>query len=131
MLNKSGPMLILFGVACLSTGLLASAGIQVTVDATKQLEGPPRARGPFPGSDSPGHTAGLPVRLAVVVKATELSPDGTIFVDFLITSVDSAPIRLPSSVRPTSGGDRPYSLLTLWLTGDAIKKQYALDQQTG
>jgi hypothetical protein len=61
----------------------------------------------------------------------ELSPDGTILVDFLITNVDSAPLRLPSSVRPTSGSDRPYSLLTLWLTGDAIKKQYAVDQQTG
>jgi len=52
-------------------------------------------------------------------------------VDFLITSVDSDPIRLPSSVRPTSGSDRPYYLLTLWLTGDAIKNQYAVDQQTG
>ena len=40
-----------------------------------------------------------------------------------------APIRLPSSVREDS--DRPFSLLTLWVTGDAIKKQYAVDQQTG
>ena len=106
------------------------AGVQVTVDATKQkLARPPRGRGPFPGSDSAGHSAGLPVRLELVVPTGELSPDGTIPVDFLITNVGSGPIRLPSSVREVS--DRPFSLLTLWLTGDAIKKQYAVDQQTG
>jgi len=102
----------------------------VGIDATKQkLARPPRGRGPFPGSDSAGHSAGLPVRLGLVVPTGELSPDGTIRVDFLITNVGSAPIRLPSSVREDS--DRPFSLLTLWLTGDAIKKQYAVDQQTG
>jgi hypothetical protein len=111
-------------------GVLASAGVQVSVDATKQkLARPPRGRGPFPGSDSAGHSAGLPVRLELVVPTGELSADGTIPVDFLITNVGSGPIRLPSSVREDS--DRPFSLLTLWVTGDAIKKQYAVDQQTG
>ena len=124
-------MLALLGFACLRAGFLISASVQVTVDATKQLAGPPRGRGPFPGSDSPGHSAGLPVKLELVIKAGNLSPDGTILVDFLITNVDSVPTRLPSSIRPTSGTDRPYYLLTLWLTGDAIKKQYAVDQQTG
>ena len=129
--NKPGRMLALLGFACLSAGFLISASVQVTVDATKQLAGPPRARGPFPGSDSPGHSAGLPVKLELVIKAGKLSPDGTILVDFLITNVDSEPIRLPSSVRPTSGSVRTYYLLTLWLTGNAIKKQYAVDQQSG
>jgi len=64
-------MLTLLSFACLSTGLLASAGIQITVDATKQLAA-------FRGSDSPGHSTGMPVRLELVVKGGELSPDGTI-----------------------------------------------------
>lgn len=61
----------------------------------------------------------------------ELSPEGTILVDFLITNVGPDLIRLPSSVRHASDIDRQYSLLTLWLTGDAIEKQYAKDQQAG
>jgi len=130
-LNKTKALLVLIGFTSLGGGLLASAGVQLTVDATKQLGGPPRGRGPFPGSDSPGHSAGLPVRLELVIRGGELSPDGTILIDFLITNLDSDPIGLPSSVRPISGNVRSYYLLTLWLTGDAIKKQYAVDQQSG
>jgi hypothetical protein len=130
-LNKTRALLALASFTCLGGGLLASASVQLTVDATKQLEGPPRGRGPFPGSDSPGHSPALPVRLELVIKGAELSPDGSILVDFLITNIDSDPIRLPSSVRPTSGNIRSYYLLTLWLTGDAIKKQYAVDQKSG
>ena len=103
----------------------------MTVDATKQLAGPPRGRGPFPGSDSAGHSAGLPIRLELLIPTVELSTEGTILVDFQITNVDSDPIRLPSSARRTRDSDRPYYLLTFWLTGDAIKKQYAEDQQAG
>ena len=129
-LNKTGSILLI-SFTCLGGGLIVSARVQVTVDATRQLAGPPRGRGPFPGSDSAGHSAGLPIRLGLSVPTGELSPEGTILVDFLITNVGSDLIRLPSSVRHASDIDRPYSLLTLWLTGDAIKRQYAKDQQTG
>lgn len=130
-LNKTGSILALISFTCLSGALTVSAPVQVTVDATRQLAGPPRGRGPFPGSDSAGQSARLPIRLDLSVPTGELSPEGTILVDFLITNVGSDQIRLPSSVRHASDIDRPYSLLTLWLTGDAIKKQNAKDQQTG
>lgn len=132
-LNKSGPILALVSFTCLSAGLLASTGVQVTVDATKQVSGPTRGRGPWPGSNSPGHSPGLPIRLELFVPSGQLSPEGTMLVDFLITNVGSDSIRLPSalSFRQPSGINRPYDLLTLWLTSDAIKKQYAKDEQTG
>lgn len=130
-LHKIRAMLALLSFTCLGGGLLVSAGAPLTVDATRQPSGAPRGRGPFPGSISAGHSAGLPIKLELFVPAGELSSEGTILVDFLITNVGPDAIRLPSSVRHATGIDRPYSLVTLWLTSDAIKKQYAKEQQTG
>lgn len=86
-----------------------------------------------PAQISPGHSLGLPIKLEVFVPSGQLSPEGTILVDFLITNVGSGSIRLPSalSLRQPSGVNRPYDLLTLWLTSDAIRKQYAKDERTG
>jgi hypothetical protein len=130
--STSLTLLALLSFTRLGGDFLASTGVQVTVDATKQLAGPVR-RGPWPGSNSPGHSAALPIRLELLVPTGHLSPEGTILVDFLITNVGSGPIRIASSpfLRQPSGTNRPYSLLTLWLTSDVIKKQYAKDQQTG
>ena len=129
--NKTRALLAVLGFSCLGGGLLLSAGVQVTVDATKQIMGPPRGRGPFPGSYSAGHSVGLPISLELLIPSGELSREGTVLVDFLITNIGSDPIRLPSSIRQPSRMDRPYSLLSLWLTGDALVRLYAVDKQTG
>lgn len=129
--DKTRAMLAVLSFICSGSGLFVSAGVQVTVDATKQISGPPRGRGPFRGSYSAGHSAGLPIRLELLIPSGELSREGTVLVDFLITNIGSDPIRLPSSIRQPSRMDRPYSLLSLWLTGDAVVRLYAVDKQTG
>ena len=91
---------------------------QSTIDATKQPSPPARGRGPFPGSATPGHSAGLPIRLELSIPTGELRPDGTTLVDFVITNVGTEPITLPSSVNQNIDGT---DVLTLWLTSDAIK----------
>jgi hypothetical protein len=110
--------------------LLVAAQRLVTVDAIKQPAGPPRGRGPFPGYISAADSVGLPITLELVVPTGELSSEGTMLVDFRITNVSPVPIRLPSSGRHANGIE-PYSLLTLWLTSDAIIKQYLKDEQSG
>jgi hypothetical protein len=129
-MNRLGQPLILLTVSWLTVGFSAlAAQIPMTVDATMQPSPPPRGRGPFPGSASQGHSAGLPIRLDLLVPATQLRPDGTLLVDFVITNVGTEPISLPSSVNQTI--EQQTSVLTLWLTSDAIRDQYAINQQTG
>jgi hypothetical protein len=108
--------------------LVGSAQGQSTIDATKQSGGPPRGRGPFPGSANPGHSAGLPIHLELRIPTGELRPDGSTVVDFIITNAGTEPITLPASVEQYT---EPTDVLTLWLTSDAIKDMHAIDQQTG
>jgi len=130
--NRFRLLLTLFGLFCLSAGFHGAAQALLTVDATKQPSRPPRGRGPFPGSTSAGHSAGLPIRLELLVPTGELSSEGSMLADFLITNVGTETLRLPFSVHQgTENIEQPTSLLTLWLTSDAIRHQYARDQQTG
>ena len=100
-----------------------------TIDASTQLSVPARGRGPFPGSNSPGHTINLPVRLGLSFPSTELHSDQTLLIDFVITNVRKEAVRLPSSVNPNL--EPRTSLLTLWITSDAIKDQYLIDSTSG
>jgi hypothetical protein len=117
--------LILLAINCLS---IVAGQDPMTVDATTQPSPPPRERALFPGSASPGHSAGLPIQLDLLIPTAELRLDGTVLVDFVVTNVGTQPIRLPSSVNQI---EQQTSVLTLWLTSDAIMDQYAIDQQTG
>jgi hypothetical protein len=119
----------LFVFSCLVTGILGASQSGLTLDATNQPSPPARGRGPFPGSTSPGHSAGLPIQLELAVPNGELRPDGSMLIDFVITNVGAEPIDLPSSAIPNI--DQSTSVLTLWLTSDAISDQFATDQQTG
>ncbi len=102
---------------------------QKVIDATRQRARPQRGRGPFPGSESPGHSVGLPIKLQLLVPVSVLRPDGTEAVDFLIKNIGSDPIKLPSSVLLTNS--EPHEVLTLWVTSDAIKDQFFTDTATG
>ena len=106
----------LAALLCPGVILVGSAQDQLTIDATKQPSPPPRGRGPFFGSASPGHSPGLPIRLELKVPTGELRPDGTTLIDFMITNVGTEPITLPISV-DLYNSERT-DLLTLWLTGD-------------
>src|SRR5260221_48569 len=129
-MNRLGLFLIPLALSCLGMGLVVVAqNDPLIIDATAQSSPPPRGRGPSPGSASPGHSAGLPIRLDLLIPTTELRPDGTVLVDFVITNVGTEPISLPSSVNQNI--EEQTSVLTLWLTSDAIRDQYAKDQQTG
>jgi hypothetical protein len=52
-----------------------------------------------------------------------------VLVDFVITNVGTEPISLPSSVNQNI--ERQTSVLTLWLSSDAIKDQYFRDTASG
>jgi len=66
----------------------------MTVDATTEPSPPPRERALFPGSASPGHSAGLPIQLDLLIPTAELRLNGTVLVDFLVTTVGTQPTRL-------------------------------------
>ena len=119
-----------FLAALYSPGVMfvGSAQNEFVIDATKQLPPPPRGRGPFPGSAVPGHSPGLPIQLELQIPTGEQRPDGTTLVDFVITNVGPDLLPLPASVDPNIG---PTHILSLWLTSDAIKDVYLIDQQTG
>jgi hypothetical protein len=124
----AGLMALLFASVSLLSGQLRD---QVTVDATRQLAPPMRGRGPFPGSATPGHSADLPIRLDLVIPTGELTPDGTVLIDFRITNIGSELITLPVSIDQGSFLPQPpdtdftLDILTLWLTGpEAIKEEY-------
>ena len=119
----------LFALLCLGGLLVRAAQEQLSIDATEQPLPPARGRGPYPGSATEGHSAGLPIRLELLFPTAKLRSDHTVLVDFIITNVGSDPITLPVSVDQNI--DNKFSVLTLWLTSDAIKAQYARDKQTG
>ena len=115
-------------LSCLGMILVGSAQNQLTIDATKQPSWLLRGRGPFPGSATPGHSGGLPIRLELLIPTGGLRSDETTLVDFVITNVGSEPIALPASVDQNI---ERTDLLTLWFTSDAIKNAYLRDDQTG
>jgi hypothetical protein len=121
-------LVVLVALLCRGVVLVGSAQDQLTIDATKQPSPPARGRGPFPGSTTPGHSAGLPIRLELLIPTGELRPDGTVLVDFMITNVGAEPMTLPSSVDQNM---ERTAILTLWLTSDAIKDQYLKDIKSG
>jgi hypothetical protein len=121
-------LVALTALSCPGVVLIGSAQDQLTIDATKQLSTPARGREPFPGSPTPGHSPGLPIRLVLQIPTDDLRPDEMTLVDFLITNVGTEPITLPVSVDCRT---EPTDILTLWFSSDAIKDQYLIDQQTG
>ena len=121
--------LAIFALLCSGAFLIGSAQDQQTIDATAQQGRPLRGRGPFPGSASRGHSAGLPIRLELLIPIRELRPDGSMPVDFIITNIGTEPIKLPSSA--VRFDFEPREVLTLWFTSDAIKDQYLKDVGSG
>jgi hypothetical protein len=100
---------------------------EITIDATKQVEGPARGRGPFPGSPIPGHSPALPISIELQVPDSKLRSDGTIDVDFIITNIGTEPIKVPSRLKGPEDLKTFYErtkVLTLWLTSDAIKSSF-------
>jgi hypothetical protein len=127
-MNRWKLFAALTALSCPCVVRIGSAQGQLTVDATKQLSTPIRGRGPFPGSPTPGHSPGLPIRLVLQLPTGDLRPDKMTVVDFLITNVGTEAITLPISIDcRTESTD----ILTLWLSSDAIKDQYLTDKQTG
>jgi hypothetical protein len=116
--------LLLSMAVLLSPGLILVGVTQdlLKIDASKQPAPPARGRGPFPGSNSPGHSASLPIRLELQISNGPLQPDGTVLADFVITNIGTETIAVPSSL----DGNGPSSdILTLWLTSDAVNDAYA------
>ncbi len=111
-------LLLLAALLSPSLILVGLAQNQITIDASTQPYGPLRGRGPFPGSTSPGHSAHLPVRLELRIPNGPLQPDGTAFVDFVITNIGTETISVPSSLKDNGAWS---DILTLWFTSDAIK----------
>jgi len=130
-MNRLHSIVAVFPLLFLCVILVATAQNQFTVDATMQPSPPPRARGPFPGSPSPGHSVNLPIRLELLFRTGDLRPDGTALVDFVITNVAPKPIILPSSADQNIAPMAPKVVLTLWLTSDAIKDQFFRDTASG
>jgi hypothetical protein len=120
-MKVSNVLVIVFALIC-------SAQDPLTIDTTAQRLRPPQARGPFPGSTSPGHSAGLPIRLELRIPTQELLPNGSTVVDFIITNIGTEPIKLPSSIVLFNS---PRARLSLWVTPDAVKDQYLTDPKTG
>jgi hypothetical protein len=137
-MNQWKLLVILVALSCTGEVFVASAQDPPTIDATKQTDSPARARGPSPGSASPGHSAGLPIRLELMIPFGVLRKDGTILVDFIITNVGSGPIAIPSLLYQgdllPKAPSTEYALdcLTLYLTSDAIKGEtYLKDINSG
>lgn len=128
-MNRFRMLLPLLALSCVSVGIIPAAQDVPTIDATSQPSAPPRGRGPFPGPIAPGHSAGLPIRLDLLIQTGALRSDGTVLVDFLITNVGTEPISLPASIDQNIG--QQTSVLTLWLTSDGLRGQFVKDQQTG
>jgi hypothetical protein len=124
--------LLVLLVVLLSPGviLVGLAQEQLTIDASKRPSPPPRGRGPSPGSVTPGHSTGLPIRLELWIPSAPLQPDGTTLVDFVITNVeDNDMILLSLSIKQD---DRlPLYILTLWFTSEAVKGAHFKDTASG
>jgi hypothetical protein len=99
-MNRLNLFVTCFGLFCSVMILAGESRYELTIDATSQPSPPPRGRGPFPGSDLPGHSVGFPVRLDLVVATGKLEPNSTTLIDFVITNIGAEPIRLPFSVLP-------------------------------
>ncbi len=114
--GESGPgarCLDRLGLFCAITPISGESYRQLTIDATRQPVPASRGMGPFPGSSLPGHSAGFPVVLDLVIGTGKLGEDGRGLIDFVITNIGDRPIRLPVSV----GQNIPYThVLTLYLT---------------
>jgi hypothetical protein len=123
----SAITVFLAALFCPGVMFVGSAQNQFAIDATK-LPPPLPNRGPYPGSAVPGHSPGLPIQLELQIPTGELRPDGTTLVDFMITNLGPDLLPLPASVDSNIG---PTHILTLWLTSDAIKDVYFIDQQAG
>src|ERR1700739_2082700 len=97
--NMPLKKLLLATFALFASGvfILSSAQDESTIDATAQRQRPPRGRGPFPGSASPGYSAVLPIRLQLLIPSGEMRSDRKTFVDFVITNIGAEPIKLPCS----------------------------------
>jgi hypothetical protein len=128
-MNLWKPLVVLVASLCLGLEVMvvASAQVQLTIDATKQPSPPLRAHGPFPGSAAPGHSAALPIRLELLIPTDKLRSDGTVLVDFMITNVGPNAITFPCSVDQNI---ERTEVLTLWLTSDAIKDAF-VDLKSG
>jgi len=123
-MHKLKLLAALAALLCTCVLLFASAqdnSDQSNIDVTKQQSRPLRGAGPFPGSSTPGHSAGLPIRLELLMPNRELRPNGTTTIDFIITNISTEPIKLPSSAVLLSS---PMEALTLWLTSDGIQDFY-------
>jgi hypothetical protein len=108
-------VIVSFGLCCACTTLCGESRCQPALDATRQPAPPSRGRGPFPGSALPGHSAGFPVRLDLMVGTGKLEGDGTKTIDFVITNIGDEPINLPVSVDQNIPSTH---VLTLYLTMD-------------
>jgi hypothetical protein len=128
-MNRFNLFVAMLALLCSGAFLVGSAQDQQTIDATAQRQRPPRGRGPFPGSPTPGHSTGLPIRLGLLIPTGKLRPNGTTLADFIVTNIGTEPIKLPCSVLLFDS--EPREELTLWLTSDAIKDQYAKDVNSG
>jgi hypothetical protein len=103
-----------------------------TIDATKQTMRPPRGRGPFPGSATPGHSAGFPIRLEMEFPTTKVASQRSVLIDFILTNLAPDPVKLPcSAVLIPNPNIEGTSILNLWITSDAIIDQYFKDIHTG
>ena len=130
-MNRLHSIVARFPLLFLSIVLVDAAQNQFTIDATRQPAPPARARGPFPGSPTPGHSPNLAIRLDLLFGTGDLRPDGTTPVDFVITNVGTEPIILPSSVDQNIAPRARRVVLTLWLRSDAIKDEFFRDIKSG
>jgi hypothetical protein len=127
----------MIAIACFGAVVVAWAQDELTVDATQQLAPPARARGPFPGSSSPGHSSGLPIRLDLALPSGDLTAEGTALTDFRLTNIGSGVIALPIAIHQGSLLPKPpnteYTVdwLTLWLTSDAIDEYVEITSLDG
>ena len=129
-MKRFSLLLAILVVLCSVSFLVGSAQDTQTIDATRQVQRPPRGRGPFPGSASPGHSTGLPIRLELVLSTSTLRPDGPTPIDFIITNTGTESFKLPCSIMIPKEG-YPAEALTLWVTSDAFKDQYFRDATSG
>src|SRR5271165_1957913 len=127
-MNRSHLLLVVLSAASSTIHAEELAWI-ATIDASKQPAPPARGRGPFPGSAFPGHSSGLPVKVALVIPSGEIRADGTSLVDFVVTNLGPEAITVPSSVYQNP--EHRTSILTLWLSSDGIKDVYFRDNATG
>jgi hypothetical protein len=128
-MNRFNSFLAIFTLFYSSAFLVGDALDQQTIDATAQVLRPPPGRGPFPGFASPGHSAGLPIRLELRIPTGQLRPNGSTLIDFVIANIGTETIKLPSSIAMFNF--EPREALTLWVTSDAIKDQYLKDTGSG